>query len=38
MSGIMVDRRPPKMMAEMGTPRGFSHSGSITGHCAAGVV
>src|SRR6185436_8326148 len=37
-SGIVVPRRPPKMNAEIGTPRGFSHSGSIDGHCDAGTV
>src|SRR5712664_690214 len=26
------------MIALMGTPLGFSHSGSIVGHCAAGAV
>src|SRR5690625_3656127 len=26
------------MNAEIGTPSGFSHSGSIDGHCAAGAV
>src|SRR6185312_6187449 len=31
-------RRPPKMNAQIGTPFGFSHSGSITGHWLAGVV
>ncbi len=30
--------RPPKIMALMGTPLGFSHSGEIEGHCAAGAV
>src|SRR5262249_39167806 len=25
-------------MASIGTPRGSSHSGAITGHCFAGVV
>jgi hypothetical protein len=25
-------------MAEIGTPPGFSHSGEINGHCAAGAV
>src|SRR5579883_1148572 len=31
-------RRPPKIMALIGTPLGFSQSGSITGHCDAGEV
>lgn len=26
---------PPKIKAAIGTPFGFSHSGSITGHCDA---
>src|ERR1700722_1810815 len=30
--------RPPKMMALMGTPSGFSQSGSIVGHWDAGAV
>lgn len=30
-------RRPPKIMASMGTPSGDSHSGSIMGHWPAGV-
>src|SRR5690606_1355694 len=29
---------PPKIIAEIGTPFGSSHAGSITGHCPAGVV
>jgi len=33
-----VARRPPKMMALMGTPLGDSQSGSIVGHCEAGAV
>src|SRR3954454_21675943 len=37
-SGTLVARRPPKRMAEMGTPAGSSHSGAIDGHCDAGVV
>src|SRR5678815_2595405 len=37
-SGITVLRRPPKRIAEIGTPDGLSHSGEITGHCRAGVV
>src|SRR6185369_1821308 len=36
--GMTVLRRPPKMKALMGTPLGFSHSGSIEGHCPAGEV
>src|SRR5450631_3239699 len=35
---MVVGRRPPKMMAEMGTPSGFSQSGSMVGHCDAGAV
>src|SRR5258707_7055447 len=35
---MIVARRPPKMMALIGTPLGFSQSGSIVGHCAAGAV
>src|SRR3954452_11749865 len=37
-SGTDVARRPPKRMAEMGTPFGASHSGAIDGHCEAGAV
>src|ERR1700730_7350300 len=37
-SGIVVGRRPPKMNALMGTPFGFSQSGSMVGHCRAGAV
>src|SRR5918995_5076649 len=37
-SGTLVARRPPKRIAEMGTPFGSSHSGAIDGHCDAGVV
>src|SRR5512145_1848859 len=36
--GTLVARRPPKRMAEIGTPFGSSHSGAIDGHWAAGVV
>src|SRR6476659_8028091 len=36
--GTLVARRPPKRIAEMGTPFGSSHSGAIDGHCAAGAV
>src|SRR5208283_2515360 len=35
---MVVERLPPKTIALMGTPSGFSHSGSIEGHCAAGAV
>src|SRR5919205_965757 len=38
MSGTTEERRPPKRMAEMGTPLGSSHSGAIDGHCDAGHV
>src|SRR3954470_23882203 len=38
MSGIVVARRPPNTIALIGTPSGFSQSGSIVGHCAAGAV
>src|SRR5262249_53391156 len=37
-SGTTEARRPPKRMAEMGTPLGFSQSGETTGHCFIGVV
>src|SRR5260370_15460667 len=37
-SGIVLGRRPPKMIADKGTPSGFCQSGSITGHCDAGAV
>src|SRR5208283_5382527 len=30
--------RPPNMKPLIGTPAGFSQSGSIDGHCAAGAV
>src|SRR5436190_15563274 len=36
--GIVVARRPPKIIALIGTPFGFSQSGSIVGHCEAGAV
>src|SRR5262249_27233933 len=36
--GMVVARRPPKMMALIGTPSGFSQSGSMLGHCDAGEV
>src|SRR6185295_5148604 len=35
---IVVARRPPKMIALIGTPFGFSQSGSIVGHCEAVAV
>src|SRR5580700_10571357 len=35
---MVVARRPPKMMALMGTPVGSSHAGSMVGHCEAGAV
>src|SRR5215471_21122900 len=35
---MVVARRPPKMMALIGTPFGFSHAGSIVGHWEAGAV
>src|SRR5439155_22130278 len=37
-SGTVVARRPPKMIALIGTPFGFSQSGSIVGHCEAAAV
>src|SRR3954470_14123885 len=37
-SGTEVARRPPKRIAEIGTPFGSSHSGAIDGHCDAGAV
>src|SRR5258708_34461400 len=36
--GPVVERRPPKMNASIGTPSGSSHCGSIEGHCAADTV
>src|SRR5271165_4269775 len=36
--GMVVARRPPKTMALMGTPSGFSQAGSRHGHWAAGAV
>src|SRR3954454_5689739 len=36
--GTLVARRPPKRMAEIGTPLGSSHSGAMEGHCDAGAV
>ena len=35
-SGTLVARRPPKRIAEIGTPFGSSHSGAIDGHCDGG--
>src|ERR1700678_3503912 len=35
---MVVGRRPPKRKAEMGTPLGFSQSGSMVGHWLAGAV
>src|ERR1043165_1642528 len=35
---MVVARRPPKMMALIGTPVGSSQAGSIVGHCFAGAV
>src|SRR5579884_60197 len=37
-SGTVSARRPPKRMAEMGTPRGSSQCGEIAGLFVAGVV
>src|SRR5579864_146341 len=38
MSGMVCARRPPKIMALMGTPSGASQFGSMVGHCFAGAV
>src|SRR6266436_5911351 len=38
MSGMVLARRPPKMMALMGTPLGCSQAASMVGHCEAGAV
>src|SRR3977135_2017118 len=35
---MLVARRPPKMIALIGTPSGSSQAGSIVGHCEAGAV
>src|ERR1700704_4397936 len=35
---MVVARRPPKMMALIGTPSGSCQAGSIVGHCEAGAV
>src|ERR1700722_15394342 len=37
-SGTTVERRPPKRIAEIGTPAVSSHSGAIAGSCAAATV
>src|SRR3712207_2953875 len=36
-SGIVVFRRPPKRIAEIGTPLGSSYSGARIGHWVIGV-
>ena len=36
--GAVLARRPPKTMAEMGTPRGLSNSGEMQGQFLAGAV
>src|SRR3954471_14354993 len=36
-SGTVVRRRPPKKIAEIGTPRGSSYSGAMIGHWVIGV-
>src|ERR671921_1262117 len=36
-SGIVVLRRPPKRIAEIGTPFGSGYSGARIGHCVIGV-
>src|ERR1700690_1395476 len=35
---MVLARRPPKMIALMGTPVGSSQAASIVGHCEAGAV
>lgn len=35
--GTPAGRRPPKRIAEIGTPFADSQSGSMIGHCLAGV-
>src|SRR6516165_9994459 len=35
--GTTEDLRPPKSIAEIGTPEGSYHSGAIAGSCDAGV-
>ena len=37
-SGTTDERRPPKRMAEIGTPSGSSHSGAMAGSWEAGAV
>src|SRR5271165_4023292 len=37
-SGMFLRIRPPNTKPLIGTPAGFSHSGSIDGHCEAGAV
>jgi hypothetical protein len=37
-SGTTEARRPPRRMAEIGTPFGSSHSGAMAGSWLAGVV
>lgn len=37
-SGTAEARRPPKRIAEIGTPLGSSHSGAMIGHWPAGTV
>src|ERR1700727_1954898 len=37
-NGTIPARLPPNKIASMGTPLGSSHSGAITGHCAAAQV
>src|SRR5919204_1992795 len=37
-SGTTVERRPPNMIASMGTPAGSSHSAAIDGACTAATV
>ncbi len=37
-SGTAEARRPPKRIAEIGTPLGSSHSAAIVGHCEAGTA
>src|SRR6185312_5068959 len=38
MSGMVCERRPPKIIALIGTPFGSSQAESIVGHCEAGAV
>src|SRR4029077_14120957 len=35
---MTLARRPPKMIALIGTPSGFSQSGEMHGHCRVGAV